>query len=113
MALILDMFDVHDGFLTEDQFRDIVDAEQLVSHNQARPHRRCWPLTSMRRTVERERRSTAALQAPRDCGAVLPAVGPLRVAVCPEGVGRRTCAGKERRLNLILSLNEEWDDGIP
>ncbi|KAL4439019.1 hypothetical protein ABPG77_006956 [Micractinium sp. CCAP 211/92] len=34
VALVMDAMDVHDGFLTEQQFRDIVDAEAIVSRSQ-------------------------------------------------------------------------------
>ncbi|KAL4452649.1 hypothetical protein ABPG75_008311 [Micractinium tetrahymenae] len=34
VALVMDAMDVHDGFLSEQQFRDIVDAEAIVSHSQ-------------------------------------------------------------------------------
>ena len=34
VGLIMDAMDVHNGFITEQQFRDIVEAEQLNSHNQ-------------------------------------------------------------------------------
>lgn len=34
VALIGDAMDIHGGFITEQQFRDIVEAEQLVSKSQ-------------------------------------------------------------------------------
>lgn len=34
VALVMDAMDVHDGFLSEQQFRDIVEAEAIVSHSQ-------------------------------------------------------------------------------
>jgi len=33
VALIMDAMDVYDGFLSEQQFRDIVEAEALNSHS--------------------------------------------------------------------------------
>lgn len=45
VALVMDAMDVHDGFLSEQQFRDIVEAEAIVSHSQV-GHRQVGPFVS-------------------------------------------------------------------